>query len=149
MLARQRRMQTNQFVPISQFSDKANSLRNNKNSFVRVSWCVRISTTLACTLIRLSPTVERPSAVALSYGVDGAPQPRRRLLLPAYILRSCLRSQRCLFVLPVLPAYAACAACAACGLALFFYRALCVCTWLNSCHFVHICNRTEHFITQI
>jgi hypothetical protein len=58
------------------------------------------------------------STVTLSYGLDGFPQPRRRL--------------------------------SACGLALFFYSAICVRTWLNSsCYFVHICNRTEHSITQI
>jgi hypothetical protein len=56
-------------------------------------------------------SVERPSAVALSHGLDGAPQPRRR-------------PSACVY--PALPVFPVCAACAACGLALFFYSVICV-----------------------
>jgi hypothetical protein len=52
--------------------------------------------------------VERPSVVALSHGLDGASQPRRR-------------PSACVYpALPVFPV------CAACGLALFFYSVICV-----------------------
>jgi hypothetical protein len=67
-----------------------------------------------------------PTASTAPYSLDG-------VLLPAY---------PALPVLPACAAYAACAACAACGLALFFHSVICVSTWLNSCYFVHICNRT-------
>jgi hypothetical protein len=113
MLARQRRMQTNQFMPISQFSDKANSLRENKNSFVRVSWCVRISTTLACTLSSglalllngLAPW-RSPTASTAPHSLDGVSFCLRISCAVVYAASTtclcCLRCLRCLRACPLL-----------------------------------------------